>query len=282
MRKLRKCGNAQLNTGISKCPPNFGKKKMAIIVPYGTKLPANLTADSLEELAHAADHTRIYGVSVFVEYAKNGGEVQTGAVGYGPEEVTGISPLKETYTLRKFSPELHASFVRNASRQWGVYFVDEDNLLFGENDGTDMLAPFPMSAVYTDATPSPTSSAAATMTITFSYEDVKKAFENFDYMKLDFNPQKLTLGLVAVSLEKADTTGNAYKIFEKTGGYDVTGIYGPLIATAGDSVISGTTTAVSYDEASDSLTIAASTGADIRLKSPSVLYANDIKGIEQL
>lgn len=281
MRKLRQCDNAQLNTGISKCPPNFGKKKMAIIVPYGTKLPANLTAEILEKLAHGALQERIYGVSGFVEYAKNGGEVQTSANGYGPEEVTGISALKETYTLSKFHPELHASFVKVSGQRFGAYFVDDDNVLYGENDGTDTLAPFDMSCIYTDATPSPTSSAAATMTITFAYEDVKKAYKNYDFVKLDFNPQKCVLGLTAVTLEKASAEGK-YKIVEKVGGYDATSIYGPLIAAAGEAVVSGATSAFTYDETTQTLTIAAAASADVRLKSPAVLYDNDIKGIEQV
>ena len=283
MRKLRKCGNAQFNTGITKCPPNFGKKRMAIIVPKGTKLPANLTADALEELAHSANNTRIYGVFDFVEYAKNGGEVQTSANGYGPEEITGISALKETFTLRKYAPELHASFVRAGNREWGAYFIDEDNILYGENDGTDTLAPIDMSCIYTDVTPSPTSSAAATMSVTFAYADVKKAYSNYDYVPLGFNAQNLVLGLMNVRLEKVGETGNNYKMFEVVGGYDVTDIYGPLIATAGSTVVNGTTTAVTYDEATDTLTVAAGSGnTPISLKSPSVLYDNGIKGIEQV
>lgn len=282
MRKLRKCDSAQLSTGVSKCPPQFGKMLMAIIVPYGTKLPANLTADALEKLAHAPVHERIYGVGIFTEYAKNGGEVQTAANGYGPEERTGISALKETYTLKNYAPELHAAFVRVGGHQWGAYFVDEDNIIYGENDGTDTLAPFPMSDIYTDATPHPTSSAKATMNITFAYENVKRAFADFDYERLEFNPQKCVLGLNGVRLEKVGTTGDTFKLFEKVGGYDVTSIYGPLIVTAGNTVVQGTTTAVTYDEDSDTLTIASSAGADIRLKSPAVLYENDIKGIEQV
>ena len=53
MRKIRSCTNAQLNTGISKCPPEFGKMKGAILVEPGTKLPEDLTGDKLEELCHA-------------------------------------------------------------------------------------------------------------------------------------------------------------------------------------------------------------------------------------
>lgn len=281
MRKLRTCDSAHLNTGVSKCPPNFGKKKMAIIVPYGTKLPAELTADKLEELAHAALASRIYGVGTFTEYAKNGGEAQTSTDGYGPEEVTGYSPLKETYNLA-YAPEVHAAFVRAKGSKWGVYFIDEEGLLYGENDGTDTLAPFPMANIYTDVTPSPTSSAKASMSITFSYEDTEAAYENYDYEKLGFNVRNLVLGLTQVSLEKVGASGDKYKIVEKVGGYDATEIYGPLIATAGATVIEGATAASAYNEADKNLTITATGSAAVRLKDPATLFEKGIKGIEQV
>mgnify|MGYP000823803366 CR=1 FL=1 len=279
MRKLRTCDSAHLNTGVSKCPPNFGKKKMAIIVPYGTKLPADLDADKLEELAHAALASRIYGVGIFTEYAKNGGEAQTSTDGYGPEEVTGYSPLKETYNLA-YAPEVHAAFVRAKGSKWGVYFIDEEGMLYGEYDGTDTLAPFPMANIYTDVTPSPTSSAKASMTITFSYEDTEAAYKNYDYTKLGFNVRNLVLGLVAVSLEKVDTSSDKYKVVEKVGGYDATEIYGPLLATAGATVLEGATAAAAYDEADKTLTITGS--ATARLKDPATLFEKGIKGIEQV
>lgn len=282
MRKLRTCDTTQFNTGVSKCPPDFGRMLGAIIVEDDTKLPADLTAEKLEKLAHASGNDRIYGIVRFTEYAPNGGEPQSSANGYGPEEFTGFSARKDTFNLNKFYPELHAAITRTAHLSRGVYFFDENNMLYGLNDGTDTLAPYPVSSVYSQATPHPTSSAKSSMTVTFCHVDAKAAAVNFDYIQLDFNPLKLTLGLVGVKLEKTGTTGNSYKLFEVVGGYDVTPIYGPLIATAGDAVISGATSASTYDDATKTLTIASSAGADIRLKPASVLYENDIKGIEQV
>ena len=62
MRKLRTCDTAQLYTGVSKCAPDFGKMRVAILVKPGTKLPEDLTADKLEKLAHASRNERIYGI----------------------------------------------------------------------------------------------------------------------------------------------------------------------------------------------------------------------------
>lgn len=282
MRKLRTCNTAHFNTGVSKCPPDFGKMIGAIIVADGAKLPADLTADKLEKLAHASGDERIYGIVKFIEYAKNGGEAQTSTNGYGPEEFTGFSSRKDTYTLNKFYPELHAAITRTAHLPRGVYFFDENNVLYGINDGTDVLAPFNMACVYSDATPHPTSSAKATMTVSFAFEDAKAAAVDFDFVKLDFKPLKLTLGLLGVRLKKLDSETNSYKLYEDVGGYDLTPIYGPLFADAGTDVFNGTTTAVTYDASTRTLTIAASTGSEVSLKSPAELYEKDIKGIEQI
>ena len=282
MRKLRQCDTAQFNTGVSKCPPDFGKMLGAIIVEDGTKLPADLTAEKLEKLVHAHVSERVYGIVRFVEYAMDGGEAQTAANGYGPEEFTGFSSRKDTYTMNKFYPELHAAITRTAHLTRGAYFFDENNMLYGLNDGTDILAPFPMASVYSNATPHPTSSAKSTMSVSFAHVDAKAAAIDFDFVQLDFNPLRLTLGLVGVRLAKAEGAGNSYKLYEVTGGYDVTPIYGPLIAAAGDTVISGAASACTYDETTQTLTIAASADADIRLMPASVLYENDIKGIEQV
>lgn len=280
MRQLRKCTSSQLNTGISKCPVDFGKMKGAILVEPGTKLPAKLTATELEKLAHANRPERVYGIMTFVEYAKNGGEMQTAANGYGPEERTGLSARKDAFTMNKFYPELYSSLTKCA-KEWDVYFFNEDNMLFGVNDGSDVLAGFSMADVYADATEFATSSAKPTMTVTFSHANPKDSAENFDFIQLDFDPRKLTLGLTAVKLEKADDA-NKYKLFEAIGGNDITSSYGAVLANVGSAVLNGATSAVSYDEESDTLTISATSGGTISLKSPSVLYDNDIKGIEQV
>ena len=283
MKKLRDCASGSMNTGTSKCPIDFAKIIGAIIVSYGYKLPADLTADQLEELAHADSNDRIYGIVRFVEYAKNGGEAQTATNGYGPEEFNGFSARKDTYTLNRFSPELNSNLIRNAHLSKGVYFFDESNFLYGLDDGTDTLAPFPVSSIYSDVTPHPTSSAKSAMTVTFCFEDVKQAYVDFDYVKLDFNPAKLTLGLVDVVIAKVGDKGSEYKIYEKVGRFDVTGIYGPLLATAGEKCFANnTTTAVTYNTEAKTLTIALADGAEARLKSPAVLYKNGSTGIEQV
>ncbi|MCM1337707.1 MAG: hypothetical protein NC187_08255 [Candidatus Amulumruptor caecigallinarius] len=283
MRNIRQCDNAQLNTGGSKCEIPYDKLLGAIVVPYGSKLPASLTEDKLEELLHADVSERVYGIRTFVEAAKNGGEVQTSAVGYGPEQITGLSARKDTMTIDQYSIGLDAAISKAGNRKWGVYYFDCDGFLYGINDGTDVLAPFPMNNIYSDSTPFKTSSNAAQLTVTFSHENAKKSKEQADFIKLDFHPEALeTFGLTEVMLVKAAADGSAYKIVEKVGGYDVTGIYGPLIASAGATVLNGSTSAATYNEADSTVTIATTGSAGVSLKAPKVLFENGIKGIVQV
>lgn len=280
MRPIRTCEDAHLNTGLSKCPVDFARMKGAIIVPYGTKLPAKLSIEDLTKLAHADEHERIYGIGGFCEYAQEGGEAQTGAVGYGGPKVTGYSDRTDTFTLDKNYPELHASLTKCSGMKWGAYFYDEKNYLYGLDDGTDVLAPFPMMTIHSNSTPYSTSSAKSTMVVKFCHEDARAAIENADYAKLDFNPQRATLGLTAVKLVKVSESENEYKLIEKIGGYDLTPTFGSLIAES-PTAISGAT-ASTYDADKKTLTISGSTTGTPKLKAPKTLLEAGIEGIEEV
>lgn len=280
MRNLRKCNTGHLNTGISKCPVDFARMKGAIIVPYGSKLPADLSVEALTKQAHADEAERIYGIVGFCEFAQEGGEAQTGAVGYGGLQVTGYSDRSDTYTLDKNYPELHASLTKCAGNKFGAYYFDEKNMLYGLNDGTDELAPFPMNTIHSNATPYSTSGSKSTMTVKFCHEDSRAAIENADYIQLDFNPMRATLGLTGVKLIKVGDTGNDYKLIEAVGGYDLTSTFGPLMAD-NTNVISGAT-AVEYDTDKEVITLTVSGSATPALKAPKLLLEAGISGIEQV
>lgn len=280
MRNLRKCNTGHLNTGISKCPVDFARMKGAIIVPYGSKLPADLSVETLTKQAHADEAERIYGIVGFCEFAQEGGEAQTGAVGYGGLQVTGYSDRADTYTLDKNYPELHASLTKCAGNKFGAYYFDEKNILYGLNDGTDELAPFPMNTIHSNATPYSTSGSKSTMTVKFCHEDSRAAIENADYIQLDFNPQRATLGLTGVKLVKVGDSGNDYKLIESVGGYDLTSTFGSLIADNAN-VINGVT-AVSYDDEKEVLTLTITGSATPKLKAPKLLLEAGISGIEQV
>lgn len=291
MRKMRICAGVALNTGTSACPIAWGKVKGAVIVEHGQKLPWDMTLDSLAELAHADRPKRIYPVKTFVEFAKDGGEMQVAAVGYGGNKASGMNALTETFTLDDFYEGLNAGVLKSSNYPFDVYFWDEKNVLYGMNDGTDVMAGIPMSTVYTTPTEHPTSSAAAGMTISFAFADAQGFYEHFDYVQLDFSLKGLD-GLVAVELALVDDTGE-YKVVEHYGGYDRTPLVGDALAKAAAQVFDPAPQSATYADGVVKLVQAAPAKAksgdgaaaaaaikSVTLKAPSVLYANGVKGIE--
>ena len=160
------------------------------------------------------------------------------------------------------------------NKRFDAYYVDENNLLIGINDGTDILAGIPMSTVYPTVVPHPTSSAKASLTVSCCLEDARAAIENFDYVQLDFNPLDELEGLILVDLVEAES--GKYKIIETIGG-DRTAEFGQAVASGASSVLNNVTTAT---YANGLITITASAGTTPSLKAPSVLLSNDIAGIE--
>lgn len=274
MRKTRTCDSAEMNTGGSACSVDWGKIKGAIIVEHGKKLPADLTLEKLAELCHADRPERIYPVLTFVEYAKSGGEAQVSAVGYGPNQYNGLNAQTDTFTLGRFDEMLNAELLRCANKQWDVYYWDSNKMLIGYNDGTDILAGIPMSAIYPSSTPFSTSGAKSTMTVNFAHFDAEDSQLNFDYVKLDFNPGNVIKGLTEVML--VEETSGKYKIVECIGGYDRTAEFADALSTGAAEVFTGVTSA-SYENGL--ITITPGEG-EISVKQPSVLYTNDIKWVE--
>lgn len=274
MRSIRTCESALLNTGGSACQIDWGRVKGCIIVERGQKLPAELTKEKLEELCHADRPGRIYPIPAFTEYAKNGGEPQVSAVGYGPNQYNGLSAETETFTLPKFDETLNAKLLKCATKEWDVYFYDE-KFLYGYNDDTDILAGMPMSAIYPTVTPFSTSSAKSTMTVSFCHTDIEDTLMNIDFVKIDFNIKNALKGLTEVLLVSKEA--NKYKLIEKIGGYDLTPLYGDPIAQAAAEVLDGVTSAT---YANGVITIVPANGGTVSLKAPSVLYEKGIKYIE--
>ena len=275
MRLTRNCIGNALATGKSGCQIDFGKIKAVILVPHGKTLGKSFTAGTFETKCHADIPNRIYPIKTIVEYAKNGGEPQVSAVGYGGSGVNGYSPQTDTFTLDKYSEHLAASISKNANVRFDAYYLDENGLLIGVNNGTDELGGIPMSTVYVNPVPHPTSNAKASLTISFCLEDARAASENFDYVQLDFNPIEELNGLVPVDL--VENAAGKFRVIESIGGYDRTEEFGAAIATGAASVLNGVTTAAYADGV---LTITPAQGATPSLKNPSVLLVNDIPGIE--
>lgn len=279
MRKIRTCKSSLLNTGGSACKIDWAKVKGAIMVEHGTKLPADITGEKLVELCHADRPDRIYPIFPLFEYAKNGGEPQVNPVGYGANQFNGLNAQTDTFTLNRYDEVLNVKLLQCASKQWDVYYWDGNNTLIGYNDGTDVLAGIPMSTVYPTVTQYPTSGAKSTMTVSFSHEDAEDSQVNFDYQQLDFNPKNFLKGLVEVLFMPSDKGANDYKLIEKIGGYDRTEEFGQLIADKAAEVLNDVTSAT---YANGVISIVPKEPGTPSLKAPSVLFENNISGIEQV
>lgn len=277
MRSIRKCKRGELNTGRSQCPLDPAKVIGAVIVEPGTPWPADATASSLKEACHADRPDRIYPIMTFVEYAKEGGEVNISAVGYGGNQVTSVSARTDTFTLDKYYPDMAASLSKAMNMPFEVFYFDENNVVYGRRIG-DALRGFPIGTLYPTVTPHPTSSNPATMTVSFAFENARDAVEDFDFVELEGIELKECLTMLTeVELVETATTGK-YKIVEKVGGYDLTSRFATIITTSATSVINGIS-AASYDSATETLTLTVTQGATPSLKKPSELYTAGIYGI---
>lgn len=276
MRPIRNCKRGVLNTGKSQCPLDLAHIIGAMVVEAGFEFPETPTASSLKEACHADRPNRIMPIVTFVEYAKEGGEASVSAVGYGGNQVTGISPRTDTFTLAQHDPALAASLSKAMNLPFEVFYFDENNVVYGRRVG-DALRGFPITTLYPTVTPHPTSSNPATLTVSFAFKNSRDAIEDFDYVELDFNLEDNLVMLTEVELVSTGT--NKYKIVEKVGGYNLTAQYGETIATEASSVFNGVS-AATYDSAANELTVTLATGATApTLKSPSALYTAGIYGI---
>lgn len=276
MRPIRNCKRGELNTGKSQCPLDLAHILGAIVVPQGFEFPDDATASSIREACHADRPERIMPIMTFVEYAKEGGEASISAVGYGGNQVTGVSARTDTYTMAQHDPALAAALSKAMNLPFDVFYFDENDVVYGRRVG-DALRGFPITTLYPTVTPHPTSSNPATLTVSFAFENARDAIEEFDYVQLDFNLRDSLVMLTEVELVSTGT--NKYKIVEKVGGYDLTAKYGTAIATAAASAINGVT-AVTYDEEAGELTCTMAPDAtSVSLKAPSALYDAGIEGI---
>ena len=275
MRSIRNCKRGGLNTGKSQCPLDFAHIVGAMVVEPGFEFPANATAASLKEACHADSPDRIMPIMTFVEYAKEGGEANLSAVGYGGNQVNSVSARTDTFTLDKFYPDLAASLSRAMNLPFEVFYFDENDVVYGRRIG-DALRGFPITTLYPNVTPHPTSGNPATLTVSFAFENARDAIEDFDFIELDFNVKDSLVCLTQVEL--VSTATNKYKIVEKVGGLDLTSKYASLITTSASSVLNGVT-AATYDATAEVLTLTVSTGSTPSLKAPSALFDAGIYGI---
>lgn len=276
MRNIRNCKRGLLNTGKSQCPLDLSHIVAAIVVEVGMNWPTDATASSIREACHADRPNRLMPIMTFVEYAKEGGEAQASGQGWGGVQVNSISARTDTFTLDKYYPDLAASLSKAMNLPFEVFYVDENDVVYGRRVG-DNLRGFPITTLYGNATPHPTSSNPATLTVSFAFKNARDAVEEFDFVELDFNVNDALMSLTEVELVSTGSN-NKYKIVEKVGGLDLTSKYQATIVTNASSVLNGVT-AATYNQDTDSLTLTISSGSTPSLKSPSELFTAGIEGI---
>lgn len=110
---------------------------------------------------------------------------------------------------------------------------------------------------------------------------IENVEEFMSWGPLDFAIGRNLIGLTPVELVKAGTAGNDYKLLEKIGGYDLTSTYGKLLADNAN-LITGGASGVTYNESTETLTIATTGSVVPALKAPSALFEAGIDGIEQV
>lgn len=272
-KDFRQCaGLASFNTGKSACPLDPGKIKAVILTMHGKKLPAEMSADELEKACHADRPDRIFPLKTIVEYEPSGGEAQTSATGYGPTKVTGYSAKVDTLTLDDYDANLKANLMAAKNVGFDAYLVDDSNVIYGMDDGSDDLAGIPLSGVYPGGQDWDSSGTEANLTFSLMFKDYEKYIKRAAIKVCNFDVVDALKGLVYVELVKIDE--NKYKLREHFGGLDVTGFYGQLLVTNAETAMPGLTTP-GYEDGF----ITAESGTP-SLAKPSVLQGVGITGIE--
>lgn len=264
-------GLASFNSGSSVCLFDPGKVKAIILTIHGYKLPATLTRESLEKACHADRPGRIFPIKTIAEYAPSGGEAQTQTTGYGPTKITGYSAKSDTWTLEDYDVNLKANLASAKSVAFDAYFVDENNVIYGIDDGTSVLAGIPMSGVYPGGQDWDSSGTEANLTVTTLFKDYERYMKTAGIKECDFDVVDALRGLVYVDFMTVEA--GKYKLVEHFGRLDITEYYGDLLVENSTAAMPGAT-AVTYSGG-----VISATGTP-KLASPSVLQANGIVGIE--
>lgn len=207
-----------------------------------------------------------------MEYAPSGGEAQTSATGYGPTKITSYSAKNDVWTLQDYDASLKANIMVAKNVAFDAYFVDENNVIYGMNDGTKDLAGIPLSGVYPGGQDWDSSGTEANLTIATMFKDYEKYIKNADVRAYDFDVVDALKGLVYVDL--VSTEDKKYKLIEHFGKLDITEYYGELLQKNATTALPNATD-VSY--ANGIITINEGTA---ELASPSVLQEAGITGIE--
>lgn len=270
---LRTCAGGVFNSGVSTCPFDPGHIKALILVEHGQKLPATIDASALQVACHADRPARIYPLKEVVEFAPEGGEVQTSENGYGGSKITGYSAYSPTFTMADADLNLRQQIVKAKAAVFDAYFVDDNNVIYGQKASDGSFAGVPLNGIGAGGQLFDSSGDSAQLTAQLFVRDYENWMRNIMVQQLDFDVVSALQGLVFVHFESV--TGG-YKLVSDADNLDLTSYYGQLLATNAATAMPNAS-AVSYNVTTNVLTI---TGT-AELAAPSVLQGVGILGIEQ-
>lgn len=278
MKKYRDCGSEIFNTGSSKCPFVPDYVKAIILTPEDMVIKDDELEEKLEEMIHADRPGRIYPIGPIAEYAPSGGEAQTSKQGYGPSQITSYSELIEAWTLENYDEGLLANLMKLKNERMRALFVDKNNVVYGQHDTDTTIKGYLMSSIYPSSVQRfKTSGDNASMAVSLVYDDVEKAWMETKSLQGETDLVEKAKGLVWVDIVKVGSGGSSYKVVEHYGKYDLTTVYGSLLAKT-EGVWAGVS-AAQYNAADGTLSLTSSSTPT--LLSPAQLFTAGIKGIEQ-
>ena len=278
MKKYRDCGSEIFNTGSSKCPFVPDYVKAIILTPEDMVIKDDELEEKLEEMIHADRPGRIYPIGPIAEYAPSGGEAQTSKQGYGPSQITSYSELIEAWTLENYDEGLLANLMKLKNERMRALFVDKNNVVYGQHDTDTTIKGYLMSSIYPSSVQRfKTSGDNASMAVSLVYDDVEKAWMETKSLQGETDLVEKAKGLVWVDIVKVGSGESSYKVVEHYGRYDLTTVYGSLLAKTED-VWAGVS-AAQYNAADGTLSLTSSSTPT--LLSPAQLFTAGIKGIEQ-
>lgn len=278
MKKYRDCGSEIFNTGSSKCPFVPDYVKAIILTPEDMVIKDDDLEEKLEEMIHADRPGRIYPIGPIAEYAPSGGEAQTSKQGYGPSQITSYSELIEAWTLENYDEGLLANLMKLKNERMRALFVDKNNVVYGQHDTDTTIKGYLMSSIYPSSVQRfKTSGDNASMAVSLVYDDVEKAWMETKSLQGETDLVEKAKGLVWVDIVKVGSDGSSYKVVEHYGRYDLTTVYGSLLAKT-EGVWAGVS-AAQYNAADGTLSLTSSSTPT--LLSPAQLFTAGIKGIEQ-
>ena len=156
-----------------------------------------------------------------------------------------------------------------------MYVFDKNNVIYGEDDGTDELAGFPLSGVYPTGQAYDSSGQKAYLAFNAMYSDTEKMMKNMSVKQAGVNLENVLKGLNYVEFVKMASPENTYKLVDHYDRTDLTAYYGSVLSEKASTVVSGAS-ALEYSNG-----VLTATGGVPMLKSPSILQANGAIGIEQ-